>query len=285
MIVATQGSLEIATKLWQLEDKFPYAQGRDIHCGSACLEALLREAESESLDRVLHSAGGKADDVAQLALSRLRSVSQEQRIPGIRMTIYTNVINQISRKPEHPLRIALLGANVIQIITKSLVTVTTQLNMTRNPDLLEAVISCFVYLRNYLDSTDGFTWVTQSIQHGLLQAFVEASPWYATVNPEERGMVVLIVQEILPRYMVYRSVVLAMEGPMKKIGESPYKEIIQKSSVGCVWSNLDRLFTERLAIIKYVRSLKGKAETCDNVHVRTSCRPSSAPVGQVYDVN
>lgn len=82
--------------------------------------------------------------------------------------MYADVINKLCLVDEHPLHNALLNANSIAWTTKTAVAVSALINKSGDQLLLDPLVSSFVYLKNSFESSDGFTWVVQSINAGLL---------------------------------------------------------------------------------------------------------------------
>lgn len=230
----TKGSIEIATQMCLLEDKGNLASFTDIPSASAALDALLKDADTSALDRVVTIAGGNAENVAQLMLSRLRTSINNARAYDSPTVAYLDLIGHLSRDPEHALRHAFLGSNTIELCTKIALAVSKKLNTGSGgpPILLDAMVTTFGYLANCLESTDGFTWVSQSIQAGLLTAFVDCGPHYSKLDPDDYDMVLSIVKKVLPKYLVYRSVIQAIDGTIRKLGEPPHDKLI-KQSIAC----------------------------------------------------
>lgn len=46
-----------------------------------------------------------------------------------------------------------------------------------------AMVIGFAYLASNLESLDGFTWIIQSVNAGLLQAYCDCSPHFSKVSP------------------------------------------------------------------------------------------------------
>ncbi|RDB14658.1 hypothetical protein Hypma_016492 [Hypsizygus marmoreus] len=263
---ATKGSIEIATQMWVLEDRGKIPSVIDIPSASAALDTLLRDDTQAALDRVLAAAGGEPDNIVQLSLSRLRTSVNG---PGIRdpakTAIYLDLIGHLSRGQRHPLRHAFLHANTITLCTKVALSASQLLNQGGPPGLLDVMVASFGYLANYLESTEGFTWVTQAIQAGLLTAFVDCSPHFSKVDDEDRDTILTIVRDILPKYLVYRSVILAVDGTIRKLSEAPHNKRIMQSVAWGIWSKFHELALERYMVTIQAKALKGKGATCDNV--------------------
>jgi len=225
----------------------------------------LKKAKKEQLDRVLKMAGGKAAEIAKLSLSRLKTALKASPVNGTHLTMYLDFINSLSREPEHPLRHALLGANVIWIVTSALTTISIQVNLGRDLAFLDAMVAALGYLTNCLDSTDGFTWVSQSIGAGLLTSFVDCSPHFSKLDPEDLDMVLRLVKSILPRYAVYRSVLEAMNAPMRKIDKGPQRNRVRNSVAKDAWIPFFAFCADRMELLHHAEAVKGKFITCDNV--------------------
>jgi hypothetical protein len=273
VIISTVGSIEIATKLWVLEDDGH--SSTNLPVGSAALYSLLKAGDISLLDRVVTACGGKPEPVAHLATTRLRSTIKGRQMDGIRAAILIDLINRLSRPPAHPLRKAFLGYNIIQVITETLTTVATQINATGNPALLDSMVAGFGYLWNCLESTDGVTWILQSLRTGLLTAFVESCPHFSQLDPYDLEMLLGVVKDIIPRYLVYRTVIEAVDSAMLKVQATPYMPALMRGIAKDVWHNFRKLSLERLIAIHRPK-LNGKNVICDNVKVYGACFGSAA---------
>lgn len=132
----------------------------NIPTGSAALDSLLHMATTADLDRVISAVGGKPDVVVQMALSRLRGSTKQDQIQAIPATIFADLVNHLSRVPDHPLRYAFLHTSkAIQVMTKIVLNVSTVINDPGRTDLLNLMVTSFGYLANCLESTEGFTYV------------------------------------------------------------------------------------------------------------------------------
>lgn len=266
-MVRTPATVEIATRLWLEEDAGPIPSKMNIPVGTCVLGNLLKYAEFNTLQRVLKVTNSKSEEVAKLALSRLRGALQAPKLNASHLVIHMDFINSLSRSYKHAFRNALLSANVIWNITNALVKISAIINTTKDLAFLDAMVSGFGYLYNCLESTDGFTWATQAIRAGLLQAFTDCSPQFSKLNPEDYDMTKEIVDKILPRYLVYRSVLEAIGSSMSKIDNGPSKERIDKSIAKDVWYKFHRIALERNMVLLQANAMKGKNITCDNVKV------------------
>ncbi|KAK0469609.1 uncharacterized protein EV420DRAFT_1495591 [Desarmillaria tabescens] len=268
IMAATPGTVEVATQLWINEDSRNMAASTaGLPTASACLDALLSDGVGDCLDRVVKAGGGNADSIAQLAVSRLKTAINNAQMNHTAIVIYLDLIGHLCRKPRHPLRHAFLNLNIIPMFTKIALNALKMLN-ERAPDImLDVMVSSMCFMFNCLESTDGFTWVIQAVNAGLLTAWVDSSPYFHRLHPEDRDTVVSIIRDIVPRYLVYRSVINAINGAMSKLDDEsfPHKNRVFGSTVRDVWIDFHKQCLERLLVSIHAKAIKGKAVTCDNV--------------------
>ncbi|KAH8079436.1 hypothetical protein BXZ70DRAFT_996345 [Cristinia sonorae] len=264
IMVQTPATIEIATRLWIEEDKGLIPSSSPIHVGSCALGELLKMAKKPELDRMLKAKGGKADEIAKLSMTRLKTALKSPQPNAASLMIYMDFINSLSRVYSHPLRRALLSANVIWVFTGALVKLSVLVNTANNQDYIDAMVSGFGYLRNCLESSDGFTWVSQSVGAGLLPAFCDCSPLFKRLDPEDLNLVTDIIDSILPRYLVYRSVIDAVDHSMAKLSKSQ-RDRVGKSIVAKKWDAFYDLAYERKLVLLHNDVTKGRNLTCDNI--------------------
>ncbi|KAI9059087.1 hypothetical protein FKP32DRAFT_1188172 [Trametes sanguinea] len=283
-MVTTPGTVEIATRLWLEEDGGPVPTTMDSPAGTCVLGNMLKFADKDALNRVLRVAGGKAGEVAKLSIARLQRALKGPEYNAMHITIYMDFINSISRVASHPLRHALLGANIIWVVTTALTKISVLVHTSRDPGFLTSMVSAFGYLRNCLESTEGFTWVAQSVGAGLLQALCDCSPRFKTLDRDDYAMIKDIVGDIIPRYLVFRSVIEAVDVALKKIEHGPQKKRVEESILWPEWKKLTELARERVLIMCDVDAFKGHSTTCDNVKVgpREMFRRCSACLNTFY---
>lgn len=267
----TEGSVELAAHLWYMDDEVYVEPIADIPAPTACLENVLREARFEDLSRVLSEAS--AEDVTKKALARLgEAVNAKPKINGIYVGMYIDLVNQLSRQPDHPLRFALLAAKSIQEVTKALAVACAQINKSPiDLALLEAVEAGFGYIWNCIESTNGFTWVSQAISSGLLIAFLDLGPHLSKIwQPRLLKIIFDLFRKVIPPYFVYRTVLKSVEGAFKQIEKDPkhLQRVQADPEAARVWSDFTALANERLKALQSHTLLKGKAATCDNMEVR-----------------
>ncbi|KAJ7094703.1 hypothetical protein B0H15DRAFT_830575 [Mycena belliarum] len=263
-IAGTKGAIEIATQLWLLDEAVPHSgiPFFNVPSGAAALAAIL--VDSSAVDRALATAGGALDAIVKPAMGRARNALAHTPLQSAPVTIYLDLLGHLSRAWDHPLRYALLHAGAIPLCTRAAGSFARVLNAGGDPELLHAAVAAFMYLANCLESTDGFTWVLQSIAADVLLAFADFSPHLTRLDAEDCDMVCSLLHTILPKYLVYRSVVRAVEESMRRLGPTQLKRI-DASVAQKVWVDFRRLAEERSLVVLQAVAVKGKAATCDNV--------------------
>lgn len=266
-MVGTTATVEIATRLWLEEDDGP-PKRINSPVGTCLLGCLLREAKAEQLDRVLKMTNGKATEVAKLSIARLQRSLKGPNYEPSAVSMYLDLINAFSRQRDHPLRHALLSANVIWVVSGALVKLSVLVNTSRDPGFLDPMVSAFGYLRNCLESTDGFTWINQAIGAGFLQAFCDCSTRFAELEAEDYRMLEQLISEVLPPYLVYRSVIEAANSALAKIERGVQKQRVESSKAKVHWRKFAQLAHERMMIVRRAEAEKGTKIICDNMKVR-----------------
>ena len=270
VIVDTPRTLEIATKLWIEEDESTSLQA-NIPPGTCLLHSLLKYATNDSLKRVHNATGQNATLVAKLAVTRIKNTCKSKKLNAGYLMMYIDLVNSLGRSNNwYIFRNALLSANVIWAVTSALVKIGNVINSSDDLTLVDSMVAGFGYLYNHLEATDGFTWVSQAIGAGLLQAFCDCSPKLNLIHKEDLDMILSIFNKILPRYLVYRSVLESIDHSMKKVDCDPHRKWVMSSLAKEVWYDLRSLADERFVVTLQATVLKDTHLTCDNVKVSLS---------------
>lgn len=325
VIAETPGAVELATRVWLVEDACIAPSSMPIPVNSAALDALLtfpdcipppygsnsfgqldprakKEEEDRldsladerenavhaRLDRVVSAAGGDASRVVDLTFSRIRTATAaDERIHEPRTAITLDLIGHLSRSASHPLRLGFLGKGMTAFVTKLAVVIVGMLDVIvatassgqrqigfggtgmlqrshmHQQGLLDSLVASLGFLSNTIESTDGFTWVGKAVSAGLLQAWTGAARHIHTFDShEDAEMVIEIMDKIVPRYMVYKSVINSVHAAMKKTKEETKFDEWKDRGAKKVWSTFEELALERYTISQDMKTLKGAA--CDN---------------------
>lgn len=219
VMVSTKGSLEIAARFWVDEDSPNLPPTRfDMPVASALLDAFLKketygpgQADNDA-NTVVIAAGGSAPNIAKLAMVKLRAAANAPKWDEKRLTIFLDLIGHFCVSRSHQLRNSFLGLKAIGFCAKIAVQAANLKNLGGPEMLLAVYVAALGFIRNCVQSTDGFSWVIQAIKGGFLIALADGSPHFDQLHPEDFDMIMDLLRTIMPRYMVYRSVISALDG-------------------------------------------------------------------------
>ena len=261
-VQATPGAIRLATILWQREDEGSAARKLAIPMGSAALHRVLSGASKELLDEVVESSGTDADRLATLALTRLNSAVKGSQVlePDV-VHSYIDVIISLTRK-DHPLRDALLKKGTIGLVTRAFVRLSRASLVVMS--VRDAVMACIGCTSNLIEFTDGVTWVQQALHEGLLLALVNISPSFRLLDGNVCTLVLAMLSDRLPRYFVYRSVIVAASAALTKL-DTQHLAKIARSPLKEPWLKLKHLTEERMSIKTEWSVMRKQVGYCDNV--------------------
>ncbi|KAF7969363.1 hypothetical protein HWV62_27486 [Athelia sp. TMB] len=266
-VLATPGAIELQTFIWLFEETVSYPSAIDLPLPTMALDSLLRSPDETQLNRAMSASGDKPDIMAKLIIKRVKAEMDKPDIDPSRAMVFVDTLCKLSRCANHPLRHACLAQNAIGTVTKGLHALIRQQHNQQTDLLFPAIVGSFGYLFNCLESTDGFTWVSQSIRAGLLLALVNFSPCYGQLAPEEWQMILYIIDNILPRYLVYRSVINDVHAGLSVAQLSPHIADISQGLAKDAWETFVRVAEDRSSVEKRMAAFKGKPTVCDNSQV------------------
>lgn len=263
-MLSTPATLEIATRLWVEEDN-DLTPRKPVPPGTIVMNHLLKDATQDTLAQTLEAAGGQAEFVAKLALTRLRSAMKHRPPSGRYISAYVMFLLRIS--PFEPFLHMLLRENVISTVTSALCKVGRISRDTEDLHLIEAMGFGFGYLSNRLHSTEGSTCVKQALSAGLLQALCDCSPKLPLLDTDDRATVMDILKFTLPRYMVYRLMIDCCASAIRKADREPYRTQIAGSIARDAWNELCRVVDERRNVAEQITKSPDHHFACHNVKV------------------
>ncbi|KAI0088570.1 hypothetical protein BDY19DRAFT_172115 [Irpex rosettiformis] len=263
-MVKSAQMLEIATKIW-IEDEDSHTLRRNASPSTCLLFNLSKNATDEGLQQVKEAAGGKPSLVAKLAVTRIENGLKARKLGAAYIMMNIDLIDSLSRPSIDIFRNALLSANAVWVVTSALVKVGNTINSNEDFTLVGCMVAGFSYLFNFLQSTDGFTWVSQAIRAGLLQAFCDCSPKFNVIPKEDLDMILSIFHTILPRYLVFRSVLESFNHSMQKVDCDPHRKRVMNSVAEKVWCDLRNLAEERFVVNLQATALKDIRLNCHNI--------------------
>ncbi|KAI0733893.1 hypothetical protein C8Q72DRAFT_880611 [Fomitopsis betulina] len=254
-IVSTPTVIELAMQLWLEEDEAKLAARSQSSTASLLLGSILRKLEH--LDRALAAVDGKTDVVTKLAIGRLKRVLDARPLNPVNLVAHLSAISALSIV-SHPLRYAFLSAKVLSYVTRALGPIATNIAKShgRDSEAFVQVMTCaFSIQYNLSISENKFIWISQAVGAGLLTHFADCSPYLSRLKPIDLEKVLSIIDETLPAYTGYRSVLEAMEPSMNRINRGPKRRKIMDSPAKDAWLAFEKLYNERMAYLSLYRSI------------------------------
>ncbi|ETW82314.1 hypothetical protein HETIRDRAFT_61178 [Heterobasidion irregulare TC 32-1] len=124
-------------------------------------------------------------------------------------------------------------------------------------------MACIGCTSNLIEFTDGVTWVQQVLHEGLLLALVNISPSFRLLDGDVCTLVLAMLSDRLPRYFVYRSVIVAASAAMTKL-DNQHLAKIARSPLKEPWLKLKHLTEERMSIKTEWSVMRKQVGYCDN---------------------
>lgn len=272
LITSTDGVIPIMTKLWLDEERVVPGGERanapllPVPVSSAALHQVLFEADDSMLDQVVaNSFPGQPEKVASFLLTRLRAAVKKPAAKFTVAPVQTQIDLSISfsRAPKHPLRRLLLEKGLVGTVTKALLVLTTR--PLQEDNVLEGIISCFGCISNLVECGDGVSYIRQMLNEDFLQAFVNVMPFFQKLDEEARSFTIELIEDMLPRYLVYRSIIEIVVEKMRALDTEACKSKVARSPVKESWYRLKRIAEARMISKQVADDTKKRAVFCDHV--------------------
>jgi hypothetical protein len=99
----------------------------------------------------------------------------------------------------------------------------------------------------------------------VINSFVDCSPIFDQLDPEDQSIVLDVFKDILPQYLVYPSVIRLCRLAIPKTEDETRRKRIESSPAKDIWSDFRHLAIERTYVLEHAKITKVRA--CDNVKV------------------
>ncbi|TFK68986.1 hypothetical protein BDN72DRAFT_643162 [Pluteus cervinus] len=274
-MLQTHGVVEIAARLWVLEDdpnvtkNTPFGDG--VPVGSLLLDQLSTGEGEAVVNHIITAAGGDLGRIARTSLDRLKKDFTSSQFPAdpLDSTLHFNLVAQFCRSPNLEIRETFLNHGAILICVQLLIRIASVMNEEAiNPDekkaFLQLMTMGFWFLMNFLDTTSGVPWVLQAINSGLLTAFVECSPFYFDLKHDDYRIASATIVTTIPRYLAYLCVVQATDAAFLKLKRTPRFSSLRMSRAWKDFDSLSLLTAQRFGVISQVKFMKQNATICSN---------------------
>ncbi|KAJ7153961.1 hypothetical protein C8R43DRAFT_1066488 [Mycena crocata] len=269
-MVSTAGCLELLTKLWALED-VP-AEAESIILGpiqTATLGTIVKWAtllgRENIQDRVVKAAGGDVNVVVKLLLGRVKKATKafNPDLGALGLSWHIALVTELCHPP-HPLCRAFFENDVIGVVTRAFVAISR--TVTPTPNSLLMMTSCFDFFTRCLEGDD-YPELVHAVKAGFLGAFLDCSRMFSGLPADTVDEALLIMGQTLPKYLVYRSFIEAVNSALEHLRTPHYQQLIAQPSVRGVWLPFLALLAKRMPTLKHIQNLKaeGTPVTCDYI--------------------
>jgi hypothetical protein len=223
-MISTPGFDSLVLDMWLMEVEDPACQpwDDDDHCSSiaAFLDRLFSSVEDQSdgkqrLEAFL--APMKGTSFASTALKHQHDAFYRAR-PNFDCVIWNTHIMTVISENFDPLGNALLTQHVVPATTKILVSLAAETPSLPTASLKGKVISYALWnLLSWVRSTDGVTWIIQALDAKLMFALIQCERWLPFMHGDPEDFFYPFLNEYLPSYSAYRSVLCVMSKYLSKI--------------------------------------------------------------------
>ncbi|KII85468.1 hypothetical protein PLICRDRAFT_317343 [Plicaturopsis crispa FD-325 SS-3] len=225
-IVDTPGSVAFITRLWLRTTKnFSQNAERDIafrHTGTSILRFYLQHSY---LDRGLDSWAAELPNLMQTAtlgedfvpvvLNRFNTNFYKSSAGLSSIKEDVSLLDTLCDCPEFCYRF--LSQKSMHSITGLLTFVVDQpVIPSQSATLVECINACLQHYTRFLEAGDGLSWVRQAVEAGLLSALVSAHVILTDLG-QDCTRIYTLIGDILPKYLVYLSVIRIASRSLKKI--------------------------------------------------------------------
>ena len=213
-----------------------------------CMSFWSLQPHSNWMDEVIIPMGGTADIVASVALTHVRrSVSQmssEDYCSG-RAAHDIVLLHTLARYP--PLQSAMLSQHSIQLVTKTLVTFTSQPFLLASHSSLGLCIdACLLYLREELRVSTGLRWIIDALQSQLIIGMLRCGPWNSELDDQCRSFFL----DVLSTHLLYRSVLPVVSRAMEEVADVlPEVQVSELGQIWDQWLGFKKIAEERIALL------------------------------------
>ncbi|KIJ45858.1 hypothetical protein M422DRAFT_778640 [Sphaerobolus stellatus SS14] len=238
LIIATPGSIELATNLWIAGDGWSEKASRYQGNPYAVLSNLLREKTYPQVrGRILSVVKGKPMILAKLLISRLQALTKSKTGIEERLDAGLDLLMHFTQFYKHEIIYALLEAGIIPCLVNFLDTAATMalLGKAGVDDItIRNVSMALISLMFCVGATDGWRWILQAVKSGFLSVVLTLSPNYERLHHGSYHAVADIIGDLLPRYMVYYSVMIEVKKQLDNLDDS----VIWTTGFGEAWKRM-----------------------------------------------
>lgn len=254
LLTSTPGCIELATQIFINTP----SNGSLFSVSMTGFKGLLSKTTLSSqtfFQRMISVDGCNTSTITNLVMSRIHIATQEDGLNDRHQVVaLLNMLHDLSSIPA--MSAAFLEANAVSQVTLVAYSLSCLVQHDRN--YVRPTLLCLSYLAKNLESGDGVTPIRQSIKHGLLAAWAICSDYLDGPLPDNvrGGSIVKIINDIIPRYLTYRSIIQQTYNFFEKCPVH-----MEEGYLKAPWDRFMELFEERYTLMLQVPLRK---IGCDN---------------------
>lgn len=249
-IATTSGVIPTLTQLWILETKH---HGYPGYASSiALVNFLTPRPEYAACAAGFVEASG--DDPTELAVTCLGRISANRQGPSPDLEALDadiRIVVSLSGPQIHlnAVRKALLERQSFAVIARTMYNLTSSPNPTTSPIMFSCLTFCAAYLRDYTDISPHM--MLEAMESYMIPAFLLSGKFLLqdSVSTMLRDIRCEMAGGILPRYLVFRSILCEADRSLKWISTRGLEnQDVEKGQFGQAWMKLKAVVQDRLAI-------------------------------------
>ncbi|KII86136.1 hypothetical protein PLICRDRAFT_279019 [Plicaturopsis crispa FD-325 SS-3] len=253
-IARTPGLLALIVKEWIDDRIYPDTSVRMELGGvsrafTVALDVFLdrKEGTLESIvPQILDAANGDAKKVAGTVLMRLREAVAAGSIEQIES--HLSLANKLSDTACPPLHLALLTEGAIPAVIRVLSWHNSQ-PLRVAPTTTGVMLLCYYNLIDNFRSMNVPSWAVQAIDSGLIPALLRSARIRGLDDPKLAAPLLSFFLELLPKYLIYRSVLRAVRRALRQVNKHNLGEAVS-GALGDAWQDFEMLAEDRLWLLE-----------------------------------
>lgn len=248
-IRSTPGCLEMTVDLWRLNILAPFRTEITAFPPATILwERLCGDETRKELDHTVRLLGGNPDAAVHTLLQHFDAACDYAREDPAFLNFVDSEMDFICEyRHSDSVRNSLVSHHSVRSITKQLAS-SQSLDNASPASVADCIIKCCHYLRYALDWGDGISCVIESLEAQLLPALIGSNAFIPYMHANLVCHVLVPLTEILPKYLVYRSVCRAVARSFRNIDKERLEEGMTRiGPLWEAWSKFKALAEERLA--------------------------------------
>lgn len=257
------------TGLWLREDPNVDLTADELPTSYKLMHNMLYLAQADhstAQSIILREADGKRADVAIAALRPLHPISKDSRHSLSHIRACTNLVMLLMPHRDSPFSLPILSNGGASLLSKAIViTWSRPSQVDYCEEMFGVTQSCFGGLRNALQSDSAATWARSAVSGGLLDALVQCSPSFQNFQEDTREDINLIITQLLPAYLVYRSVLGPVIESLNQLIHAKKLHRIENSPLKDDWKLFLGIVLERAAFLAFRAASGDGLEQCDRV--------------------